>query len=118
MIITCDGEEFETEEVFLPGEPFKAESSGMLCWLIQDGNVIRRCDNADVIDAVYALNDMFQLDCTPDAFEIAWDNNHGTVHTSMGFTTSYATTGEALDFLMEGLRQDDYYEMLERIENK
>jgi len=114
MIITCEGEEYETEDVFLPGEPFKAESNGMLCWLIQEGNAIRRCEEVDVHAAVAMLNDMFQLDHTPDEFRIA----HYTISTEMGFTTSYATTGEALDFLMEGLRQDDYYEMLERIENK
>jgi hypothetical protein len=113
----------EMDEFFSNGEPFKARmvSDGEPVWLISAGDYVRFVNMHDVLDVVNRINEQFGLNDTRDELLLGVT---GVTHTcpdiwsEIGFRCVYNNINEALDYLVEGLKQDDFYDMLEVIERK
>ena len=115
-VMVTQGGNIVLQENNIRGVPFKArrEDSGDWGWFVQDGACVREADAGDMFAAVQELNDLFMLAGTPDEFII----DGLRVCTRFGFDTHYDNIPEALDYLREGLTEEDYYEMLECIERR
>ena len=115
-VMVTQGGNIVLEDIVIPGIPFKArcQDSGDWGWFVQDGDCVRSADAGDLADVVQELNDLFMLTGTPDEFVV----DGLRVFTQFGFDTRYNNIPEALDYLREGLTEEDYYEMLECIERR
>jgi hypothetical protein len=107
----------ETDEFFYD-EPFKAMTTadGEWHWFVSAGDFIRLAHIHDVLDVVNRINDQFGLNGTRDELLLGQPNLRPQIWSEIGFDCTYRSVNEALDYLMEGTKQDDFYDMLEAIE--
>jgi hypothetical protein len=120
FVDTVYGELVQCADPFLPWIPFKAQyyESGEWAWFVQSDTYVRQANRIDVSYALQRLNEMFCLEETEDEFALDTKSQSPRVKTPIGFDCVYNNINEALDYLVEGLKQDDFYDMLEVIERK